>query len=94
MKRKRNFNVYRDGKVYVTRPMCATCIYRPASGDTGHAIIREAKADETAVVCHSTLDTKANAVCGGFYTKDPTTPLLVAKAMGLVEFAPAPKKVR
>jgi hypothetical protein len=92
MKRKRTFNVYRDGFVHVTKPLCATCIYRPAAGDVGRAVVAAAKADETAVVCHSTLGTKANAVCGGFFTHAPTPPLVLAKAMNMVKFVPAPKK--
>lgn len=84
------FNAYRDGKVHVQARCCKTCIYRPDSplnaDGTKDRLAREAIAVDTAIICHSTLDAKAHAVCRGFYEETPTMPLRLAAAMNCLEF--------
>ncbi len=92
MARQQKFNVFRDGRVHITRPLCATCIYRPGNEETGARVIRLASADQTAVVCHSTLDHPNQSICGGFAAKDPTYPIKVALELGCVSYDPAPSK--
>lgn len=94
MARRKPFNAFRNDKVHVVRPACATCIYRPeiAAARIGDAVIREARTADNVVICHSTLDTKANAVCGGFYANESTTPVVLAKVLGAVVFVKPPEK--
>lgn len=85
-RRKKPFNAFRNGKIHVCARMCATCIYRPDGlhtiGETD--IVKRAAVADTAVICHSTLDTAAHAVCRGFYEHDATVTLHVAKAIGAI----------
>lgn len=83
-------NVYRDGKVHVQREMCSTCIFRP--GNIMHlqsgrvrGMVDEAKDDESAIVCHQTLDGD-NAVCRGFYDRhaDDMLTLRLAKLYDVI----------
>lgn len=87
---KRKFNVFREDALHVVKPMCATCIYRPHNRDVGTAVRKEAVAQDSVVVCHSTLDTKprANAVCGGYYAAEQTPTMELVKALGMVKFVP------
>jgi len=79
--------------VFVVKPMCATCIYRPASMNTGAWVVANAKAEDNVVICHSTLGTrpKANAVCGGFFAEQATMPVRLARALGVVEYVKVTK---
>jgi len=52
-------NAYRDGKVHVCEQLCSTCVFRPGNLTRLHprglaAMIAEAKAYESAIICHST----------------------------------------
>ncbi len=85
-------DAYRDGRVHVCAEMCATCIFRP--GNLMHApagkvreMVDEARADESAIICHSTLQ-GSNAVCRGFFDRYSTLPLQIAERLGLVLFTP------
>lgn len=83
-------NTYRDGKIHVCRSRCKTCIFRPGNlmklqEGRVEGMVEEAKAEETAIVCHSTLDGD-NAVCRGFFDKYPTQPLQVAERLNLIEY--------
>jgi hypothetical protein len=49
-------------------------------------MVRDSLREETAIVCHSTLGTKSQAVCRGFYERHETLPLKLARAMGAIEF--------
>ena len=87
----KRFNAYRNGRVHVCASMCATCIFRP--GDKMHLspgrlaeMVKEASAEESAIICHSTLGTKAQAVCRGFFDKHRTSALQIAERMGVIEF--------
>jgi hypothetical protein len=50
-------------------------------------MVSDAKANESAIICHSTLG-KDNAVCRGFFDRHPTQPLQIASRLGFVEFVP------
>ena len=54
------------------------------------AMVAEAKANESAMICHSTLhrDGVENAVCRGFYDRHPTQPLQIAERLELIELDP------
>lgn len=91
----RDGNAFRDGKVHVCRAKCKTCIFRP--GNLMHLkegrveeMIEQATNDESAIICHSTLDGD-NAVCRGFYDKHPTAPLQIADRLGFIEFVEPPR---
>ncbi len=96
MARKARHNPFRDDKVHVVHPACATCIYRKENQELGIGarVIANAIKTDNVVVCHSTLYTrpKANAVCGGFYAKENTLPVRLAKRTGAVVFVPEPTK--
>jgi hypothetical protein len=82
-------NAYRDGRIYVCQAMCATCIFRPGNlmelkAGRVRQMVDEAKAAQSAIVCHKTLDGD-NAVCRGFYDRFPTQPLQIAERMGIIE---------
>lgn len=84
-----NGNTFRGGKIHVCAAMCATCIFRPGNLmrlEPGRVreLVDGATANDTAIICHSTLEGD-NAVCRGFYDSHKTTPLLVATAMGLIQ---------
>lgn len=84
-------NSYRDGRVHVMRTMCKTCVFRPGnlmSLRPGRLadLIRENEIAESALTCHSTLDTKTNAVCRGFFDRHPTQPLQVAERLGFINW--------
>ena len=81
-------NAYRDGKVHVCRIQCETCIFHP--GNRAHLqpgrvaeMVRKAT-NESAIICHATLDGD-NAVCRGFFDKHPTSTLQIAERLGVVE---------
>lgn len=73
--------------VRVMREQCATCIFRP--GNLMHLLpgrvkdmVDGALRDDSAIVCHDTLEGAYQAVCRGFWDKYDTTPLQVARRMG------------
>lgn len=90
-------NAYRGGKVYVCASKCDTCIFRPGNlmdlkrGRVA-GMVREAKRNESAIICHATLGTRANAVCRGFFDRHSTLPLQLAQAIGNLVFVDPPKK--
>jgi hypothetical protein len=86
-------NAYRDGKVHVCERLCDTCVFRPDNlmrlGPGRLAVmVRDASANESAIICHSTLYEEGvdNAVCRGFFDRHPTQPLQAAARLGLIEF--------
>lgn len=48
-------------------------------------MVDDAVKGDTAIICHSTLETD-NAVCKGFYDKHKTTPLQIAERLGLIKW--------
>jgi hypothetical protein len=86
-------NAFRGGKVHVKAEKCATCIFRPGNLmhlDPGRVagMVAEAKRKDSAIICHSTLGTRKNAVCRGFFDSHGTIPLRLARIMGNVEEVP------
>lgn len=83
-------DVYRDGKVHVCARMCRTCIFHPGnrmSLNPGRVeqMVADAVQDDSAIVCHSTLD-GPNSVCRGFFERHKTAPLQVAERLQVIEF--------
>lgn len=84
-------NSFRDGAVHVVSERCTTCIFNPGNQMDLNAgrvkdLVQQARDADSAIICHSTLDTEANAVCRGFYDGYDTAPLRLARRMGCVEF--------
>jgi len=88
MRRRRG--PYRDGKVHVMSERCSTCIFRAGNimrlqrGRVAQ-MVRDAQRQESAIICHDTLDGK-RAVCRGFFDRYATAPLQIAERMGLIEY--------
>ena len=83
-------NAYRAGRVHVCHELCQTCVFRP--GNLMHlrsgrvrAMIDQAIAADSAIVCHKTLDGDS-AVCRGFFDRYPTAPLQIAQRLDLLTF--------
>jgi hypothetical protein len=55
-------------------------------------MVKTATADDSAIVCHSTLyrDDVDEAVCRGFFDRHPTVPLRLAVALDVIEWDPEP----
>lgn len=86
-------NAYRGGKVHVKARMCETCIFRPGNlmrlpEGRVEGMVADAKRKESAIICHSTLGTKAGAVCRGFFDRHSTIPLRLAQIRGDIEEDP------
>lgn len=84
-------NVYRNGRVHVMRRRCATCIFRsgnPMRLAPGRVeqMCTDADADESTIVCHSTLGTDENAACRGYFDRGSSMTLRLAAAAGVIEF--------
>jgi hypothetical protein len=83
--------VYRDGRVHVKREKCPTCIFRPGNvmdlrrGRVAQ-MVRDAKRNDSCIVCHDTLGTREHAVCRGFFELHATSPLQVAERLGCIEY--------
>jgi hypothetical protein len=83
-------NIYRNGRVHVKREMCPTCVFRP--GNLMHLnagrlreMVDQARANESTIVCHDTLDGD-NAACRGFFDRYPTAPLQIAERLEMLEW--------
>jgi hypothetical protein len=48
-------------------------------------MVDEAREQDSAIVCHQTLDGD-NSVCRGFFERWPTTPLQLAERLGMVRW--------
>lgn len=88
-------NAFRDGKVHLCKTMCKTCIFRPgnlANLEPGRVeqMVRQAEKNESAIICHATLQGD-NAVCRGFFENHSTYPLRLARAFGVLEEIVPPK---
>lgn len=82
---------FRDGKVHVLRDMCATCVFRPGnlmSLKPGRlrGMVDESLGNDSAITCHSTLDTSERAICRGFFDRHAHNvfPLLLAVALDII----------
>lgn len=93
-------NAFRDGKVHVCDRLCDTCIFKPSQEaipkERVDGMVAEAIENDSAVICHSTLNTKPkqNAVCRGFYEHHGGASLAIRAAIALdfVKFVPPPSK--
>ena len=77
---------FRDGLVHVCRQMCATCVFRPGNlmdlqPGRLEQMIKGSVRDESAIICHETLNGD-RAVCRGFFNKHKTQPLQLAERLG------------
>jgi hypothetical protein len=75
----------------VSREMCSTCIFRPGnlmSLNSGRLkdMVESVKANDSYVVCHQTLGTRANVVCKGSFDTIYTTPVQLAERLGFIEW--------
>lgn len=64
--------VYVDGKVRVRAEKCATCIFHGGNRmdlrpGRVRQMVADCKRDESAIICHKTLDDAAGAICRGFF---------------------------
>lgn len=89
-------NAYRDGYVHVCAEMCPTCVFRPGNlmqlkRGRVRSMVDEAKRDDSAIICHSTLDGD-NAICRGFYDRHDTLPLRLARLFKRVREVLPPRK--
>lgn len=83
-------NPYRDGKVHVCKRMCDTCIFRSGNlmsltEDRVQSMVEEATENNSAIICHSTLNGD-NAVCRGFFDLHKTQTLSIAERLGAIEY--------
>lgn len=82
-------DVYRNGKVHLCEEMCLTCVFRPGNlmklePDRIEGMISDACKNESAIICHSTLN-GPNAVCKGFFDKHKTQSLQIAERLGYLQ---------
>lgn len=88
-------NAYREGRVHVLAERCATCIFRPGNlmqlnRGRVRGMVDDARRHESAIICHATLYTGANAVCRGFFEAHATQPLQLADRLGLITWQDPP----
>lgn len=81
--------VFYDGVIRVAKEMCPTCIFRPGNLmklDPGRVkdMVEDARKNDSAIICHDTLDQPLQAVCRGYFDSYETQPLQVAKRLGMV----------
>lgn len=86
MTRKRN--VFVDGKVYVRRRQCSSCIFGPRTpiGSERLAEMVAKAGHDGCIPCHHHLDEDLNPVCGGFFKKVYNSILQVAERLDLIEW--------
>lgn len=92
--RGQRHDVWRHGAVHVCAEQCSTCIFRPGNRmqlNPGRLadMVREAREDDTAIVCHATLAGvgEHQAVCRGFFDAYTTQPLQLAGRLELLHDA-------
>ena len=85
----RGVNVADHTGVRVMAERCPTCIFWP--GNLMHLqpgrvreMLAEARAADSCIVCHSTMDAEHQAVCRGQYDVLQTQPLQVAERLGYI----------
>lgn len=92
-------NAFRNNRVHVLSKKCDTCIFRPGNKmnlNEGRVADMVAKAvkNESAIICHATLGTGADAVCRGFHDVhgDEVATMRLAKALDVIEWQDPPSK--
>ena len=82
-----------NGKVWIRRTACPTCIFRP--GNLMHLeegrveqMVRDSVANESCIPCHHHLhgNQPVEPVCRGFYDRHATTPIQIAERLGMIEW--------
>lgn len=87
-------DVFRNGKVHVQEHRCSTCIFRPGnlmSLEEGRveSMVAEADANESCIPCHQTIHRGGKeAVCKGYFDRNSSNTLRLARMMSVVEFVP------
>ncbi len=80
-----------DGKVWVMKRQCATCIFNPEGTrlelkpGRRDELVAQAIAKDGQIPCHSTLHLDQGAVCRGFFTRHATSLLQIAERLGYIE---------
>ena len=86
-----NWNIARNGKVYVMEKCCATCPYR---GHIEHYMktIQVNIKNDNVLPCHETTDGPDQAICRGYYDKerDKVPIMQVAQRLGVVAWQALP----
>lgn len=91
---------YADGRIHVLSAECATCVFRPGNlmrlpAGRLAGMIRSAIADDSAIICHSTLYGQApqEGVCRGFFDRygRDTLPLRLAVVCDVITFIDPPE---
>lgn len=86
-------NVFNNGKVYVRREMCSTCIFAPGnrmqlrSGRVKDMLAATQGDPAGNIPCHQTIYglREQEAICRGFFDKYATPVLRMAEARGIIE---------
>jgi hypothetical protein len=83
--------VFADGKLHVQAERCSSCIFRPGdlmSLRPGRVrnMVEQARADDSAVVCHQTLERSIGSLCRGSVEAFAPTAFQVADRLGLIEW--------
>lgn len=92
---------YRDGRVHVLNERCSTCVFRAGNlmhlqGGRLKDLVESNLGADSALTCHQTLPgwpyVAEPAVCRGFFDaySNDSTPLRLAKIMGMIEYDPQP----
>lgn len=89
-------NTFVNGKVYVRRTRCKTCIFRPGNlmqleeGRVEQMIV-DADEAHSAIPCHSHLHQGAEIepVCKGYYDRGSSMTLRLARMAGIIEMVDA-----
>ena len=89
---------WRDGRMHVLAGKCPTCIFRPGNRmglaeTTVDNMVASCVQRQASIPCHVTLD-GPRSICRGFWDvhRDKIVPLVLAEAMGLIEFDELPEE--
>ena len=85
----REFNTFDEKGVRVQKEKCKTCIFHPGNRmrlEAGRVkeMVDRSIVNDSAIICHATLDLDEQAVCRGFFDAHKTGPLQVAERLDLV----------
>ena len=83
-----------NGKVYVRRTQCETCVFRPGNlmrlspGRLEGMIVNATRNDDGCIPCHHHLyeGQAVEPVCRGFYDRHATLPIRLAEMIGILEW--------
>lgn len=91
MARKTKGRTYVDGKVWVRKWMCSSCIYGPKSPVNAarrEQMQADSDRDGGCIPCHTHLyiGERINPVCHGYFDVNNSIPLRLATAMDAIEW--------